>query len=217
MDLARRKLCSWFLLPTGCSGGVERYRLEGASPGFDEGGWVGFIMKAVELDSDLWGYCNPPGTSGIEWSEVERAWVSEESMLVRDEIANFSLSLSYHVSFPASRSNDSSRLFSISFTRQGFQSPRDLYNSCAKPSPSRARVSTPIAIPRVKLQITNVCLSRRLIHGLFGASNKRNRANSVGWIWYRNKQRLEQRRREYKENVRESHQDPNSCAIINSR
>ena len=99
MDLARRKLCSWFLLPTGCSGGVERYRLEGASPGFDEGGWVGFIMKAVELDSDLWGYCNPPGTSGIEWSEVERAWVSEESMLVRDEIANFSLSLSL-IMFP---------------------------------------------------------------------------------------------------------------------
>lgn len=38
--------------------------------------------------------------------------------------------------------------------RQGIQSPRDLYNSPAKPSyPSRP---SSIAIPRVELQITNV-------------------------------------------------------------
>lgn len=86
-------------------------------------------MKAVESDLDLRGHCHNPHQS-LRERERERGHPSKESV-IHGEPTN-----------PAGGG------------RQGIQSPRDLYNSPAKPSyPSRP---SSIAIPRVELQITNV-------------------------------------------------------------
>lgn len=70
---------------------------------------------------------------------------------------------SHPVSQPASQPARPEGTGQGSRAQQGIQSPRDLYNSRAKPSyPSRpsSPPPTPRAIPRVELQITNVGLSR---------------------------------------------------------
>ena len=112
-------------------------------------------MKAVELDLDLWGYYSPPSFASQpkrQQPPIQRAsdprWTKPSSQ-------------------PSQSASQQARGKPGSRAQQGIQSPRDLYNSRAKPSypsrPSSPPPPTPRAIPRVELQITNVGLSRVIL------------------------------------------------------